>query len=267
MYKQASYKNSVLHYQCVGKGATVVLLHGFGEDGTVWDFQKDALQPHFQLIIPDLPGSGRSPLMADVSMEALADAVSFILEQEGIKSCVLIGHSMGGYITLAFAERHAATLNGFGLFHSSAFTDDAEKIATRKKGIAFIREHGAYAFLKTASPNLYSPATKEQKPSLIEQQVAASAGFSDEALIAYYEAMLKRPDRTEVLRHATVPVLFIMGRHDTAIPLQASLAQCYVPQLAYIHLLDQSGHMGMHEEPKISNAILNQYLSETVRLP
>jgi len=243
-----------------------VLLHGFGEDSTVWDFQKVTLQQHFQLIIPDLPGSGRSPLLADVSMEALADAVYFILKNEGIEHCILIGHSMGGYITLAFAEKYTTLLKGFGLFHSSAFADDAEKITTRKKGIGFIREHGAFNFLKTSTPNLYSPATKEQQPSLIDEQIAASAGFSDKALIAYYEAMIMRPDRTEILRRAAIPVLLILGRHDTAIPLQAGLAQCYLPQLAYIHLLDQSGHMGMHEEPEICGVILTKYLSETFGL-
>src|SRR5215203_965710 len=192
MYRQINFKGRQLHYQKTGSGKPVVLLHGFGEDSSVWDFQKEGLQQQFQLLILDLPGTGQSELMDDMSMEELAEAVHFLLQQEGIENCVLIGHSMGGYIALAFAEKYGAMLKGFGLFHSSAFADDAEKIATRKKGITFIQEHGAFNFLKTSVPNLYSPATKQAAPALIEQQVQAAHSFSAEALVAYYEAMIKR---------------------------------------------------------------------------
>lgn len=266
MYRHVNYNGSQLYYQCTGQGPVVVLVHGFGEDSTVWDFQKDSLQQQFQILIPDLPGSGRSGSNADMSMEGLADAVYFILQREGVTECILIGHSMGGYVTLAFAEKYEPALKGFGLFHSSAFADDAEKIATRKKGIAFIREHGAFNFLKTSIPNLYSPATKQSAPALIEQQVQAAQDFSAEALVAYSEAMIRRPDRTAILKKAKVPVLFILGKWDTAVPFKTGLAQCYLPQLAYIHVLDRSGHMGMVEEPGASAAILNHYVSETFGL-
>ncbi|HUQ96522.1 MAG TPA: alpha/beta hydrolase, partial [Chitinophagaceae bacterium] len=149
---------------------------------------------------------------------------------------------------------------------STAFADTDEKKETRKKGIAFIKEHGAFHFLKTTIPNLYSTATKETAPALIENQVASVTTFSDETLIANYEAMIQRPDRTGVLRNLNVPVLFVFGKWDTAVPLQSGLAQCTFAQLAYIHVLDHSGHMGMQEEWEKSLAILNHYLSETAGL-
>lgn len=265
MYRQTIYNGSLLQYQCAGNGPAVVLLHGFGEDGSVWGFQKD-LEQHFKLLIPDLPGSGRSQAITDMSMDGLADAVYFILQQEGIKNCVLIGHSMGGYVALAFAEKYGSALNGIGLFHSSAYADTADKIETRNKGVAFITEHGAPNFLKTSIPNLYSPATKENAPALIAQQIESGRSFSKEALIAYSQAMIQRPDRTGVLRSVAVPVLFVLGKWDTAVPLETGLAQCHLPQIAYIHVLHNSGHMGMQEEPEKSTAILNQYISETIGL-
>lgn len=265
MYRNISYNGYSLYYQYLGAGPVVVLLHGFGEDSTVWEFQK-VLADHFTLLLPDLPGSGHSQSTTDMSMEGLADTLHFILLQEGIKECIVIGHSMGGYVTLAFAEKYASCLHGIGLFHSTAFADDTEKIATRKKGIAFMTEHGAAAFLKTTTPNLYSPATKETKPALIEAQLACANGFSKEPLIAYYEAMIQRPDRMNSLRTIMVPVLFILGRWDNAVPLQGGLEQCYMPQIAYIHVLEHSGHMGLVEEPEKSNAFLHHYLSETFGL-
>jgi pimeloyl-ACP methyl ester carboxylesterase len=262
MYRHVSYNGKQLHYQCAGKGDAVVLLHGFGEDSSVWQAQKEHLQPFFQVLLPDLPGSGRSEPIADMSMEGLADALHAVIEAERLASCVLIGHSMGGYITLAFAEKYRERLKGFGLFHSSAYADGEEKKATRRKGIAFIKEQGAYPFLKMSLPNLYSPATKEKNPALIEQQLEAIKDFSGDALCAYYEAMMQRPDRTEVLRQSLVPVLFVLGKWDTAVPFADGLAQCRLPKIAYIDVLENSGHMGMAEETERSNAFLNRYLSD-----
>jgi pimeloyl-ACP methyl ester carboxylesterase len=239
-----------------------VLVHGFGEDSSVWHFQKEYLQQQYQVLLPDLPGSGRSEPVDDMSMEGLAGAVHAIIKAEGLQNCVLIGHSMGGYIALAFAEKYPGLLKGFGFFHSTAYADTEEKKETRRKGIAFIKEHGAYAFLKTAIPNLYSPATKERHPALIEKHLQAMKDFSGDALCAYYEAMMQRPDRTGMLRHSSVPVLFVLGKWDTTVPLADGLAQCRLPKIAYIDVLQESGHMGMAEERERSNDVLNRYLSD-----
>ncbi len=263
--KQVLYQHKKVVYRVAGAGQPVVLLHGFGEDGTIWNQQIAYLQDHFRLMIPDLPGSGQSERIADMSMEGLADCIHFLLQQEGIPTCVLVGHSMGGYITLAFAEKYSAQLTAFGLFHSTAYADSAEKIATRQKGIRFIQEHGPYEFLKTSTPNLYSPATKEAKPALIEQHLQAVKDFSAPALTAYYQAMIARPDRTHLLKQATLPVLFIVGKWDTAVPPEDGFKQCHMPQLSYIHVLSQSGHMGMVEEAEKSNSILKEFLTLTLQ--
>ena len=119
-----------------------MLVHGFGEDSRVWENQEAVLQQHFKLIIPDLPGSGKSALTEDVSMEGMARVLKEILDDLAIGSCIMIGHSMGGYITLAFAEKYPASLIAFGLFHSSAYADNEEKKTARRRGIEFIREQG-----------------------------------------------------------------------------------------------------------------------------
>src|SRR5688572_7259971 len=153
------FQQKRLHYEVIGKGPAVLLVHGFGEDSTVWRKQKEAI-PGFQLILPDLPGSGSSEMINDMSMEGLAESLLAILDQEKIEQCILIGHSMGGYVALAFAEKYANRLKGLGLFHSTAYADSEAKIETRRKGIQFIQEHGALAFLRTSTPNLFSPGSK-----------------------------------------------------------------------------------------------------------
>lgn len=258
--KEIKYKGGKLFYRLQGEGPAVMLVHGFGEDGSIWSHQWDAL-PGYRLLIPDLPGSGKSILSEDVSMEGLADTLHYLLQNEGISTCTVIGHSMGGYVALAFAERHGHLLQGLGLFHSTAYADSEEKKKTRQKGIEFIEKWGAVPFLQTTIPNLYSSVTKEQQPNLIEAHLKSAEGFQKAALICFYQSMMQRPDRVAVLKQNKLPVLFVLGRYDTAVPLQDGLQQAHQPAWSYVHILEQSGHMGMCEEPEKSNELLREFLS------
>ncbi len=268
MNKEISYQGRNIFYRVYGEGKTVMLLHGFGETGDVWHQQVEFLKDDFKLVVPDLPGSGSSAIIDDMSMEGLADAIKAIADEEGIDTgnndvLTLVGHSMGGYITLAFADKYPQYLDAFGLFHSSAYADSDEKRTTRKKGIDFVRQHGAFEFFKTATPNLFSPITKQKNPSLVDSFLESLQNFSSEAVILYYEAMMQRPDRTEILKKTDLPVLFVIGEHDNAVPPQDSLQQSHLPRTSFIHVLKDSGHMGMLEEAEKSGLLLKEFITET----
>lgn len=260
--KSISYNNRIISYKLGGKGDAVVLLHGFGEDSNIWQELAEALKKNYMVITPDIPGSGASDLTDDVSMEGIAQVVKSITEAEELDQFVLIGHSMGGYITMAFAEKYPQLLKGFGLFHSTAMPDTEEKKATRQKGISFIRQHGTKAFLDTIIPNLFSNGVKEQKPELIQTFSNSFPEFSKPALIDYYEAMINRPDRTSVLKEAKVPVLFIFGTEDIVIPLDDGLKLTTLPAMSNVHILKESGHMGMLEEPIASREAVEDFLHQ-----
>lgn len=261
--KEIINKGKKLVYQTAGKGKPLLLIHGFGEKSDIWKNQVEFLQNNYLLIIPDLPGSSESELQEDMSMEGMAASIKEILDKEKITRCTMIGHSMGGYILLAFAEKFSTYIEAFGLFHSTAFADTEEKKAARRKGIEFIKEHGAFSFLENTTPTLFSPVTHEKIPQLIDQQIQMLDNFSAASLVSYYEAMIQRPDRTHILRNSTSPVLFIAGKYDTAVPLTDSLKQCHLPSLSYIHILENSGHLGMLEEPEKVNQILKNFLDKT----
>jgi pimeloyl-ACP methyl ester carboxylesterase len=263
MNKEFLYQNKKIAYRLIGNGQPVILVHGFGEDGTVWRNQIEFLKDKFKLIVPDLPGSGHSEMVNDMSMEGMAEILHSIIHEENIDSCPVIGHSMGGYITLALASAYPNHVNAFGLFHSSSFADTDEKKAIRRKGIASIRQHGAAEFLKTMIPNLFAELSKDEKPELIDEQIALSHNFLPQGLVSYYQAMIERPDRTDLLRNTAVPVLFIIGKYDTAVPPEDSLKQCHLPEKSYIHLLQKSGHMGMLEEWEVCNHYLEKFLLNT----
>ena len=260
--KTVLYQTKKIFYRTIGSGDPVMLVHGFGEDGNVWDKQVEYLKVKYRLIVPDLPGSGQSEMINDMSMEGMAEVLHSIIHEEHIDKCTVIGHSMGGYITLALVESYWNHVNAFGLFHSSAFPDTEEKKETRKKGIGFIKQQGAFEFLRTTTPNLFSPNSKEQIPNSINNFIESLKGFTPEALISYYEAMIKRPDRTSILKNTKKPVLFIAGEHDNAIPLNDVLKQCHLPEKSYIHVLKKSGHMGMMEETQNANRILEEFFVE-----
>lgn len=260
MEKHLTFNGSTIYYRVIGEGMPVILLHGFGEDGTIWDSQVSHLKNKYQLVVPDIPGSGKSSLLTTnkPGMEDYACCVKAILDQENISKSVLIGHSMGGYIALAFAEKFPEQLIAFGLFHSSAYADDEVKIDTRKKAISFIKNNGAGAFLNTSIPGLFMDSGKSAAD--LKTLLEKGNNFTPEALIQYYEAMISRPDRTSVLKHAELPVLMIMGVHDKAVPFNFSLKQAHLPKCTYILILRKSAHMGMLEEMNTSNHILADFL-------
>ena len=262
MNKELLYQNKKFFYRITGNGKPALFIHGFGEDGEVWKNQIGFLKNEFQLIIPDLPGSGQSEMIDDMNMEGMAEVIHSIIHEENIDSCPVIAHSMGGYILLALVEKYWNHVSAFGLFHSSPYADSEEKKAIRRKGIEFINQHGAFEFLKTSTPNLFSQQTKDENPELITEFIAGLNNFSPAALVSYYEAMMQRPDRSKMLQKATVPVLFIMGKYDNAVPLEDGLKQCHLPEKSYIYILRNSGHMGMLEEKEKCNEILEKFLLE-----
>lgn len=231
----------------------MLLIHGFAEDGEIWSNQVAALKNSFQVIIPDLPGSGQSASVDDMSIEGMAEVIKAILDEEKIISCILAGHSLGGYISLAVAEKYPDQVSSLALVHSSAYADSEEKKANRLKSIEFVKKHGAFEFLKAVVTDLFTETWAARHPETVELQIEKCRLFSDEVIIKYYQAMINRPDRTSVLKNVDKPVTFIIGEHDKAVPFEQSLKQSYLPSIAHIHILRHSAHMGMLEESQLTN--------------
>jgi pimeloyl-ACP methyl ester carboxylesterase len=264
MEKNLQFQNRSITYWLEGSGKPVMLVHGFAEDHRVWENQVKHLQKYFQLILPDLPGSGKSELLDDVSMENMASVLKAILDKESISKVAMVGHSMGGYVTLAFAEKYADYLNCFCLFHSTAYPDNDEKKQVRAKAIEFMKRNGVEEFLKTSTPNLFMKDAlgnlDKDRQAMVIKVLEDYRELDGNALVAYYQAMMNRPDRTHVLKTFTKPILYLLGKHDTAVPYQQGLDQTRLAGNVDVHTLNNSGHMGMWEEPLESNRILEDFL-------
>lgn len=267
MKKTIQHKNVPLVYHVYGSGAAVILLHGFAETNTIWKNQSGFLSRYCKVIIPDLPGSGESELFGthnnNLGIEELADSVHAIIENENLKDCIILGHSMGGYIALSYVEKYPAAIKAFGLVHSTAFEDSKEKKLNRKRGIEMIDAYGSYAFLKTTTPNLFSAAFKEKNALVVNQLIEDGKLFKKENLQQYYWAMMQRFDKTNVLKNSKVPVLFVMGTEDVAAPVTDVLKQVHQPEISYIHVIENTGHMSMLEMPGKLNELLKNFINET----
>jgi len=263
---QFLYFNTHIHYTVQGNGTAIVLLHGFGEDSSIWDQQVAHLSKKYRVIVPDIPGSGGSDLLQGlsqaVSIDDYAVCIQALLQHEQVTSCYLFGHSMGGYIALAYAASYPNFLKGWGLIHSTAYADSAEKKQNRQRGIEMMEEYGAGAFLKTTIPNLFSAGYKQAYAEKIQELIDAGQHFTKEACQQYYTAMMNRPDRTDVLKNSKQPVLLVAGTEDVAAPLNDVLEQAKLPAISYIHVLDGVGHMGMWEAPQQLNEYIDGFVSQ-----
>lgn len=255
--------NTRIHFRQEGAGTPVLLLHGFGEDSGIFAGLPELLSPTNLVVLPDLPGSGPSGFSATIcsSIDEMARTCLALMDSITRSPFVVMGHSMGGYIALAMAEQAPHRLQALGLLHSTAFADSSEKKETRRKAIGFIQENGASAFLKTAIPGLFSEGFAQLHPQAIEALVEKGKSFEGRALVAYYEAMLARPDRTGVLQQLDKPVLFVIGEFDKAAPMNDVLQQVPLPRQSQVNILHQSAHMGMMEEPALFNQSVVQFLN------
>lgn len=247
-----------ISYEDAGTGPVLVLLHGFPFSSSIFQQLIAALSHTYRMIAPDFPGSGSTSVISSpevASMELLAQLIKIILDQEKIEQCVLVGHSMGGYVAMAFAEAYPGRLKGLCLLHSTAYDDTEEKRQARVRSIQFIQTHGSALFLKQMIPGLFASHYVHTHPEQVNEIVKQSQRIPAEMLIAYYKAMMKRPDRSYVLRTLRTPVAFVFGKEDTSLLLDQALAQVSLPGDSTVHVLGQTGHMSMIEQPRLSRLL------------
>jgi pimeloyl-ACP methyl ester carboxylesterase len=254
-------------YRDTGNGFPVMLVHGFPIDGSLWRYQAEKLASYFRLLIPDLPGSGQSPLTGSLRIEDMAEFLQAILEQEDIEQCILIGHSMGGYAALAYAEKYPEKLKGLGLIHSTAFADTEEKKQGRLRSVDLMQHYGAGVFLRQMMPGLFAEKFRKNNREELLELIKSKENASVEALTIYYRAMMERPDRTEVLKQTRAPVLFVIGKEDTAASAKDVLQQVSLPAVSEVHLFENVAHMGMLEIPDMTTHVIKQFVSFSVDFP
>jgi len=233
-----------IFYKDQGKGPTIILLHGFCETHQIWDGFAEELAKEFRVITPDLPGFGKSDLptqpfsIADIGRQ-MVDWVSSLK----IASPVVIGHSLGGYVTLEMAKISKSLFSGIGLFHSTPFADSEEKKINRDKTIGFVQRHGIELFVKSFVPELFY---QKNHPKLtFVKELALKTPIN--TFLGYTQAMKERPTSENFIQNIGSYLMILSGIYDLVIPHQNSIEAAILAKTAIFKPLEDTGHMGMFE--------------------
>lgn len=246
-------------YSDQGEGQVVVLLHGFCGSAAYWEKVIPLLSGSCRIIAPDLRGHGASDAPKGAyTIEQMADDVLSLIDTLEIPKITLLGHSLGGYITLSFAQRHAARLNGFGLIHSTGYPDSEEAKEKRLKSVSTIQSQGITAFVDELIPGLFSPATIDHSMQLLERAKEIGYKTPPQGAVGAAMAMRERPDRRDVISATELPVMLVAGAEDTLIPAERTFTSDK-PNITQA-TVSGAGHMSLFEAPERLSEIIRDFL-------
>jgi len=249
MKKRIRFKNIDVVYQKHGEGTCVVLLHGYLETSEIWQDFVQKFPEGISLINIDLPGHGASGTWGEVHrMDDLAASVAEVLRSEKLDKVFLVGHSMGGYVTMAFADLFPENLLGYSLLHSTCFADTEEKRKNRDREISLVRCHKKKQIINVNIPKGFAGSNLDRLAGEVERAKQIAHSNSEEGVIAILNGMKARPDRTRVLKDSSLPLLLIGGMKDNYIPVEVFENLVSLAPHASVLKLGESGHMGFIEE-------------------
>jgi pimeloyl-ACP methyl ester carboxylesterase len=246
----AEFKKVKVAYTDSGKGRVIVLLHGFLGSHEIWTEFSKKLSKRFRVITIDLPGHGKTPSIGYYhSTELMAQSVKTVLDHIGVRRYVMVGHSMGGYAALAFAELYPENVSGLCLFNSSSYADSEEKKKDRDRVIRLVKkEHKHYVAEVVTS--LFAPANLAKIPEEVKKVKRIAAEISKQSIINSLEGMKERKSRDMILKFAEYPVLFVIGKKDSVINYETLYPQMGLCKYPSVVMVEEGGHMCFYEAPK-----------------
>ena len=260
MIQTIPFKETTIRFFEEGQGEAVVLLHGYLESLDVWEDFSTELSKEYHVISIDLLGHGKSGTISEThSMELMADAVNDVLTHLNIEKCTLIGHSMGGYVTLAFLENYPEKLNAFSLFHSTPMADNEVKKSEREIVIKELESGKKVEICKAHVPKTFANENIAKFVREIGFGKIIALNTPLEGIIAALNGMKTRKNYSELLKNTKTPFLYILGKKDNFIP--ASILKHFsLPENNSLLILENSGHQGYIEEKEKSLIEIKKFL-------
>lgn len=241
---------------------TLLLIHGFPLDATLWEPQVEALSRVANVIAPDLRGFGQDTreFAAIMPMRQYAHDLKDLLDQRGIERVVLCGLSMGGYIAMAFAERWPDRLAGLILCNTRSNADTEEGVEARHTTAQNAKEKGMEVIARGMAPSLLTERTRAERPELVDRVVAMISRQRAEVVAATSLGMAQRPDRLEVLQRYQGPALVITGDSDALMPLATSQVMADALANGKLAVLPGAAHLSNLEVPDLFNRTVAEFL-------
>jgi pimeloyl-ACP methyl ester carboxylesterase len=230
-----------------GTGYPIILIHGFCESQEIWDEFAKELSKGFTVYAIDLPGFGKSPMInAPFSISDIAEVIWNWISSENIQKPILVGHSLGGYVTLAMCANHPKDFRAFSLFHSTAFADSDERKKNRDRVVEFVKAYGKDTFIDTYVPGLFFD--KAHKAIPVVDAIARKTPL--ETLVNYSIAMRDRPSSLQVIKDFNSPILILGGENDGLIHKEPLIEMGNLSDLVEVKIIKGAAHMGMFENPE-----------------
>ncbi|MFD2915203.1 alpha/beta fold hydrolase [Psychroserpens luteus] len=252
------FKNIPVYYEDDGQGDAIVLLHGFLENSTMWKDLKPVLSRSHRVICIDMLGHGQTDCIGySHSMSDMADAVLAVLNHLKLKTYTLIGHSMGGYVALALAEKNPKAVLGLCLMNSTYHADDDERKALRKRANQMIQSNFE-SMVRMSVANLFSSESRTTHKKEIEKVIDQALKTSPQGYIAAQEGMILREDKFEFYKSLKTRKLIIIGMKDPVIEGERILLETEHTNIECEKL--SLGHMSYIENKSELSYILNHFI-------
>lgn len=260
-----SYQGSRINYSDSGNGPAVLLLHGYLESSEVWNGFAEKLSEKFRVISMDLPGSGLSDVYGEIhTMEFMAGAVRHLTDHLGLGKILLVGHSMGGYVAMAFLELFPGKLSGYCLFHSSPFPDTPETTEKRRREIEIVKMGKKNLMYPDNVTRMFAPSNLEKFSDALQRSKKIASSIPGDGIIAVLNGMISRPSRLKYMEEGRVPCLWILGTMDSYIPCEKVQAGVKLPSNAKLVILMNSGHLGFIEEEQKSVMVISDFVNQII---
>ena len=260
MQKSLTFKNANISFSDQGKGNAVVLIHGFLENTSMWKNVVPEISKRNRVVTIDLLGHGKTDCLGYIhTMELFAETIAAVLKELRIRKCILVGHSLGGYIALAFAEKHPQKVKGLCLMNATSNEDTSERKALRVRANKMITSNFRN-MVRMSFANLFGPKSKTIFKKEIELAVFEALQTPMQGYIAAQEGMQLRANRNHVLTENSFKKLLIIGKKDPVLDFETSLNEAKKTNSAIV--VFQNGHM-----PHIENKLaLNDALKEFMKI-
>lgn len=252
------FKSTPFTYTDQGKGPAIIFLHGFLENQGMWEDILKALPKTYRKVTLDLPGHGHSGNLGYIhTMAEMAEVVKALADHLRLKKFFLCGHSMGGYVALAFAEKHPDFIKGLILMNSHARADSKEKRKGRDAAIRLAkRDHKS--FIRKSIPMLFRSKNRKVLRETVNEVKQQALKTSQQGVIAALEGMKARPDREVLLHFAPYPVLMIAAKKDPTVPFEILEEQLHGEKVTAV--VTENGHMGHLEDTDTVVKALKEFL-------
>lgn len=256
------YKNLNVHYTETGSGRALVLLHGFLENLSMWDNYVSTLSKRYRVVCIDLLGHGKSDCHGYVhTMEDMAEGVKAVLRHLNLRRYLMIGHSMGGYVALAYGDLYPDNLIGIGLFFSTPKDDNPERKELRLRAMDAAKAHPK-TYVKSSIENLFWEESLTRYKAEVAMVTTEALKTSTQGIVAALAGMRERPNREALMHFGPYKFLVVNGKRDAVLPIEQMQEVMAAPNVTH-QLITENGHMGHIEDAEICLEMIQIFIKDT----